>query len=87
MSKAVVISLTIILLMSTSALALVTQDSQGEGDSNNPAMIYERCRILTVGDSMTMYIGVNWNSFISPSVSIESWTGSSPGTAAPPRTL
>lgn len=83
MSKAVVITLTMILLMSTSALALFPQDSQGAGDSDDPAMIHDGCRVLTVGDSMTMYIGVNWNSFINPSVSIESWTGSSPGAARP----
>ena len=83
MSKVTVVTLVAILLASTSALALFPHDSQGAGDSSDPAMIYDGCRILTVGDSMTMYIGVNWNSFINPSVSIESWTGSSPGTARP----
>ncbi len=51
-------------------------DLEAHGAFNNPKMLssdYSNCRVICKGETMTAYIGLNWNSFFDPTLTVKSW--------------
>ncbi len=69
------------MLMVSASVLCVSNDSRGAGTYDSPVMISgdnDEYRVLNVDDSsnvsMTSYFSINWNSFLNPKVTIQSWT-------------
>ena len=80
MNAKITTAFTAMLLIASALIVCVPYGSQGEGTLDNPSELYsdysnDNCRILyTDADSyLRAYLGIDWNSFVNPSVTIESW--------------
>ncbi len=66
----------ITLLLISASVIYAPYDSQGEGTADNPEMLsssYSQFRALPAGETLIAHAGVNWDSFLNPSVTIECW--------------
>ncbi len=89
MGKKIIAVMAVLLLLFTSMsyASYGPQEADAAGTMADPKMVsssVDDCRILVAGSSMTAYMGINWNAFHSPSVTIRSWTSDAVDSTAIP---